>query len=92
VSAIATRLKHIVHEVREEHQAEIEELEVMPDHVQRHAQRGPAVRDSSADQRTFFQALAARVSGLEAQTPHAVDELICCQYTKGSTTLHQQAV
>jgi len=33
VQAIETRLKEIIAQVCQEHQAEIEELEVMPDHV-----------------------------------------------------------
>lgn len=32
---VEEKLKQIIREVCEEHQAEIEELEVMPDHVQR---------------------------------------------------------
>lgn len=38
VGAIETRLKQIIAEVRAEHQAEIEELEVLPDHIQRHGE------------------------------------------------------
>jgi len=33
IGPIETRLKQIIHEVCAEHQAEIEELEVLPDHV-----------------------------------------------------------
>jgi len=33
VQAIETRLKEIIEQVCQEHQAEVEELEVMPDHV-----------------------------------------------------------
>jgi putative transposase len=36
IEGIAERLKHIIAEVCQEHQAELAQLEVLPDHVQRH--------------------------------------------------------
>jgi hypothetical protein len=95
VPAIGTRLKHLGQEVCEEHQAEIEELEVMPDHAHRHGQRGPAVRDAwagQADQGTFIAALATGISQAQDSDANALDEQLFCEHGGWSALKRQKAV
>jgi hypothetical protein len=95
VGPIETRLKQIISAVCAEHQAEIEELEVMPDHVQRHGQCGPSIRYSSADeadQRAFIAVLAPRISRLEAETAQFMDEQLLCLDNRRCASFHHQAV
>ena len=70
VQAIETRLKQIIMPVCQKHQAEIEELEVLKDHVQRHGKSRSALGHASlgqADQGAFIPLLASGISGAQAQ-------------------------
>jgi hypothetical protein len=81
VQEIETRFKQIIMQVCQEHQAEIEELEVLPDHVQRHGQCRSAIGHSSigqADQGAFIPLLASGISGAQAKIADAIDQLLLC--------------
>jgi putative transposase len=72
VAPIEARLKEIIIQVCQEHQAEIEELEVMPDHVQRYDERRPTVRHSStaeADEGTSSRQLRQEFPELKRKLP-----------------------
>jgi len=92
---IEERLKQIMRKVCEEHQAEIEEHEVMPDHVQRDGERRSSIRHSSPDevgQGPFLSSLASGVSHVEAEAANLVDELVFWCAHRGRTTLVDSAV
>jgi hypothetical protein len=94
IPPLEERLKHILHEVCGEHQAEREELEVMPDHVQRYGECRSAMWQSPPDEageRPFFSFAASGNSCVEAKTADAVDELLLSEYRRRSTALHDQA-
>jgi hypothetical protein len=57
VREIETRFKQIIMQVCQNHQAEIEELEVLPDHVQRHGKSRAAIGRSSRFLRQEFAVL-----------------------------------
>jgi putative transposase len=90
VPPLDERLKQIMCEVCEEHQAEIEELEVMPDHVHLLV---------SVDPQFGVHCLMKLVKGrssrflrqecacVETKIADFVDELVFCQYDRGSAAL-----
>ena len=73
------RLKQLIGEVCEEDDAEMKELEVMLDHVQRYGQCRSAVRHPStdeADQGPLLPALAPGISRAQTEVADVVDELV----------------
>src|SRR5436305_10039708 len=72
LAPIKERLNQILREGCEEHQAEIEAREVMPDHVQRYGERRSPIWHSSPDeggQGPFLSSLASGVSLLKWKLP-----------------------
>jgi hypothetical protein len=91
---IAERLKHIIAEVCQEHQAELAQLEVLPDHVHVLGVRSP-VRDSSAGafaQRPLIAVVPPGVSGIEKEAPHTLDQQVLRLDGLRSAALHHQAL
>jgi hypothetical protein len=92
---IEERLKQMIRGVCEEHQAEIEALEVMPDHVRRYGERRSPIWHSSPDevgQGPFLSSLASGVSDVEAEAANIVAEFVCLCNHRGRTTLTSEAV
>jgi hypothetical protein len=92
---IEERLKQSIREVCEEHQAKIEEREVMSDQVQRYGERRSPIWRSSPDevgQEPFLSSRASGVSYVEAEGANIVDELVCLCDHRGGTTLAYEAV
>jgi putative transposase len=76
---IDERLKQLMSEICEEHDAEIEELEVLLDHVQRYGKCRSAVGDPStaeAGQGTLLPARAPGISRAQTAAAVVVDELV----------------
>jgi putative transposase len=77
IEGIAERLKQIISEVCQEHQAEVLQLEVMPDHVHLLVACDPQfgihrlVRLMKGRSSRF---LTSGISCIEAKTPYPVDE------------------
>ena len=90
LAPIEERLKQIIREVCEEHQAEIEDDEVVPDHVQRDGERRSQIWHSSPDevgQGPFLSPLASGVFHVEAEVANIVDELVFLCEHRGCITL-----
>ena len=91
----AERLKHIISEVCQEHQAEIMQLEVMPDHVHLLVQCDPQfgihrlVRLLKGRSSRF---LTAGVPSSKAQAPDALDQQLLRVNCWGSTSLSHETV
>ena len=87
---IEERLKQVIREVCEEHQAKIEALEVMPDHDQRYGERRSSMRHAAPDeagQGPFLSSLASGVSHVEAEAANIVDEFVFLCAHRGRTIL-----
>jgi REP element-mobilizing transposase RayT len=95
VQAIETRLKEIIGHVCQEQQAEVEELEVMPDLVQQHGECRSQVWHSSAgdiEQRAFYSFAAPGISGAHTETANRVDALVLCGHNRWCAARHHLAV
>ena len=87
VQAVEARFKESIRQVCQEDQVEIEALEVMPDHVQRHGHCRSAIWHASTgqvDQRTSLKAFAQGISSAQAQIADALDESYFCVTTAGA--------
>ena len=92
---INERLKQIIGEICEEHDAEIEELEVMLDHVQGYGKYRSSIRHPSIDeagQGTVLPALAPGISRAEKEAADVVDELVFLCDHWGRAPFQYQAV
>jgi hypothetical protein len=86
VPTIDERLKQITREGCSEHQAEIEELEVMPDHVPLLVNVDSPIWHSSPDEageRPFVSFFAPGISCREPKIADLVDELVCWKSRRG---------
>ena len=92
---IADRLKQLITEVCQEHQAELLQLEIMPDHVHLLVDCDPTIRHSSActsRERPLIPVFTTRVPHLEAQIADIVDQILFCLDGWGSTALCHEAL
>jgi len=93
--AIESRLKDILQEACIEYQAEIEELEIMPDQVQRYGERGPAIWHSPAGETAQWPFLSFPPSGisrLKTEIADPVDECLFCGGGRWRTALRNQTL
>jgi hypothetical protein len=88
-------LNQVIGEVCEEHDVEIEELEVMLDHVQRYGMCRSAVRHPSTNEAgrgTVLPALGSGISRAETQVAGVRDELLLLCDHWGPAPFRHQAV
>ena len=95
VGPIEARLKQIIADVCQEHQADIEELEVLPDHVHLLVNVDPQYgihRLMKLIKGRSSRLLRARVCQPQAHIAHLVDECVFCLDDRRSASLDHQTV
>jgi hypothetical protein len=95
VQGIDEQLMHMLREVCKEHQAEIEELDVVPEQVHLASERRSPMWHSSsheAGQKSFFPPTTSSISCLDANIANPVDQEVLCYHHGRSTACSYQRV